>query len=340
MSDTALIERFLRYKSATQGRTDGTVVTYRHRLNLLVEFLGSRDKDLVSAESQDLIDFTGEHLHRTGVAPRSRRPAIAATRQFYAWLHKKGLARENKAMPVEYPRVGRTLPHVMPAHHAEALLMAPDLTTLRGCRDAAIFGVLIGTGVRVSGLVRLNQEDLVFDRDPESNQMLAYLRVTEKGGHDRLAPVPAECNLLLRIYLAHADLAKIDRTLPNGDRALFVSLMRRDIPAHEYFGESRRLRTGAVRHLLRTYGAQAKVPPEYLHPHAFRHLFGTELAEQGIDVHVRGALLGHRSIESTLLYDRLAIRRLNDASRKGNPFRRMRTPVTDLVKEFRAQGLV
>lgn len=338
--DDTLIDAFLSHKEISQGRSAGTVGKYRYRLSTLAVFLNARGKRLVSAEPDDLIEFAGLYLHQSGVAPRSRRPAIAAIRGFYRWLKQRRLIEEDPSTKVEYPKIGRKLPHVLPARYAERLFMQPDLGTLRGIRDAAIFGVLLGAGIRVSGLVALNQEDMVVDRDEENGTDIVSIRVSEKGGHDRLVPLPVESYLMIRAYLGHQDLERIDRTLPDGKTVLFVSTQNRTVSPADYYGAARRLRTGSIRRMILRYGTRAKVPREYLHPHSFRHLFGTELAEAGIDVHLRQALMGHTSIESTLLYDKLSIRRLNAAVIKANPLVRIKTPVSGLVDELRKRGVV
>ncbi len=338
-SDDELVSKFLSHKEVSQGRSIGTIGTYRHRLKALSAFLIDRGKRLVSAEPDDLAEFAGIYLHQRGVAPRSRRPAVAAVRGFYRWMEQRGLIDDDPSIRLEYPKIGRKLPHVLPIRYAESLFMQPDLETLRGLRDAAILGVLLGSGIRVSGLVALNQEDLTVDRDEESGREIISIRVSEKGGHDRLVPLPVESYLMVRAYLGHQDMQKIDRTLQDGKTVLFVSTQNRAVSPADYYGAARRLRTGSIRRMILHYGEQAKVPREYLHPHSFRHLFGTELAEGGIDVHVRKALMGHISIESTLLYDKLSIRRLNAAVIKANPLVRIKTPVSGLVDELRRRGV-
>jgi len=336
--NAALINEFLTHKEINQGRSVGTVDSYRHKLLKLVEYLDEQGKTLLQASADDLVEFTGLHLHQNGVAPRSRRPAVAAVRQFYQWMLKGGIIRENVAAGLEYPKIGRKLPYALPIQYAERLLMQPDMTTLRGCRDAAMLGVLLGTGLRVSGLVGLNQEDIVFDQDPEKGQ-IQFLRVTEKGGHERLVPLPLDSYLLIRCYLGHRSIDDIERTLPNGKTVLFVSEKNRLVFPADYFGEARRLTTSSVRRMILSYGLRAKIPVEYLHPHAMRHTYGTELAEAGVDIHVRQALMGHKAVESTLLYDRMSIRRLSNAADKANPLNRIKSPVTSIADEFRRRGI-
>ena len=294
-------------------------------------------KDLLSATFDDLAEFSGMHLHEAGITPRSRRPAVSAVRGFYRWAHKAGIVRKNIAERLEYPKISRKLPFAMSTQHAENILMQPDLSTLKGCRDAAILGILLGAGLRVGGLVALNQEDIYLEE--HGGEEIIFLRVLEKGGHDRVVPIPLESHLMVRAYLGHPDLAEIDRTLPDGKRVLFVTFGNRLVSPADYYGEKRRISRAAVRRMIAEYGKRAGVPREVLHPHALRHAYGTELAEAGVDIHVRQTLMGHANIASTLLYDRLSVRRMSDAVKSASPFKRIRNPFSELANEFRKRGL-
>ena len=46
--------------------------------------------------------------------------------------------------------------------------------------------------------------------------------------------------------------------------------------------------------------------PERFTPHSFRHAFGTHLYEQGVELPVIQTLLGHKSLNSTMIYVHLA----------------------------------
>lgn len=78
------------------------------------------------------------------------------------------------------------------------------------------------------------------------------------------------------------------------------------------------------------------MPNRVLHPHAFRHLFATELAEEDVDLLIRQALLGHADPASTSLYTQLAIRKLFDTVDRANPLGKIRTAVTDIANAMRA----
>jgi integrase/recombinase XerD len=258
---------------------------------------------------------------------------VAAIRGFYAWSKREGVINLDPATLLEYPRAGARVPIAVSLSTAESLLMAPDIETLKGVRDAAIIAFLIGSGMRIAGLCRLNQRHLVWTSDTDKRERLV-LRVVEKGNKERLIPMTTEAMLYIRAYLHHPDLAAIDRTLPDGDQVLFASLRNRTIPPHEYHGERRRIAEKSIDDMIKWYGRKLRLPEAELHAHAFRHLYGTELAESDIDLTKRMALMGHADANTSAIYDHTAMRKLSSIVDLANPLRKIRTPVTELARHI------
>lgn len=329
---TDLIEAFLTFKQISQGRAERTAQKYRNCLERLERFLADRGRQLLTATAEDLEAFSGLHLHKEKLTARARRPMVAAIRTFYAWAQKGGLVAQNTAAAVEYPKAGKRLPVPMQLHHSEQLLMQPDISTFTGIRDAAMLAVMIGCGLRISGLVGLNESDLLFSQVQDSEWLV--VRVREKGDKERLVPAPHEARLMVRAYLGHEQLEEIDRALPDGDRVLFVSVGNRMIPADKYFGAARRIAVRSVRDMMVRYGEKAGIPRKELHPHALRHLYGTELTESDTSLLVTQALMGHSDPNSTEIYTQVATRKLFDAVKKGNPLGKINTPVTALLRKL------
>lgn len=320
---------FLEWKRINKGRSARTVEVYGLALRRLGEFLAGAPWRETTPEQ--LVLFTGKWLFDRGLRdPLARKTHVSAVREFFKWAHMTGRIRGNTAEAVSQPKIGRRLPRVMTLAHAERLMWAPDFDTFEGVRDSAMMALLMGLGLRVSGLVGLNESNIT--RSETAGRTRMVLRTIEKGGKERQLPVPYHAEVLLRIYLEHPDLERIDRTLPCGDKVLFVSTMNRSVPPHEYHGENRRLRRKGVLRMLQTYARRAGVPVELAHPHAFRHMFGTELAEDDVPTNTAARLMGHTDPKSTAIYQDLAMRKLTKVVDASGPLSKMRTPVSELLR--------
>jgi site-specific recombinase XerD len=334
-TDDEAIEAWLTYMEAFRGRTARTIECYRAALIRLKEFM--EGKPLVQAEPDELEVFCGLWLHKKGVIARSRKPYISAVKGFYAWLQGKDQGvKGNAAKELMHPITGHPLPRTISLANAERLMWAPDMGTFIGIRDAAILSLLIGCGLRVSGLTHLNESDLQT-MELECTVRLT-IRVTEKGERERIMPVPREAEALLRVYLGHEELSRIDRSFKGKggrtDKVLFVTTKSPTLPAHEFIGEKRRLSRKGVRDLIQRHGIKAGIPASELHPHAMRHLFGTELLEEDTSMLAIQELMGHADPKSTAIYAQLAMRKKMKTVDRAAPMSKMKTPVSELLKRL------
>lgn len=333
-ADDQAIDDWLTYMEANRGRAMRTIEAYRAALMRLKEFMAG--KPLIEADADELEVFCGLWLHKKGVIARSRMPYISAVKGFYAWLKAKGNVKGNAAKELVHPITGVPLPRTITLANAEKLMWAPDMGTFVGIRDAAIMSLLIGCGLRVSGLTALNESNLQM-MEIECVPRLT-IRVTEKGNRERIMPVPREAEALLRVYLGHEDLAAIDRSFKGKDgrqdKVLFVTTKHPLLKEHEFIGESRRLSRAGVHALIQRHGIKAGIPEGELHPHAMRHLFGTELLENDTSMLAIQELMGHADPKSTAVYAQLAMRKKMATIDRAAPLSKMRTPVSELLKRL------
>lgn len=325
-----LIDAWLEWLQHNRGRSERTVEAYAMAMKKLREFLGN--KPLLEAEPAELEMFCGLWLHKKGIVARSRVPYISAVKGFYKWAKASRLVSD-----ITHPRTGRPLPNTMSLASAEKLMWGPDLDTFIGIRDAAMLALMMGCGLRVSGLVGINESHL--SNVQIENQMRMALKVTEKGKKQRILPVPKEAEMLLRVYLAHEEMAEIDRDLPGPDgrppdRVLFVSVRSTRLTPDLHRGEKRRLTRKSVNEMIKRYGKRLDIPAAELHPHAMRHLYGTELTEGNVATAAVQDLMGHDDIKSTSIYTHLAARRKFAAVDQHAPLAKMKTPVSELLKRL------
>lgn len=331
-----LIARWLEWLELNQGRSPRTAEKYGRYLRRLDKWLAEQDIELLAATEELLEDYTGITAHRAGLKPRSRQAMVSAIKGFYRWAERARLVSASPAARVPYPKAGSRLPRSMGLDVAETLLMAPGLDTFLGVRDTAIISLLL-CGIRVSGLVGMNESDLLWIQEDGREELV--LRVREKGDKERLVPTHRHAWALMRAYLGHETLEEVDRSIPSGDQVLFVSTSNRTVRPHEYNGEARRLSRHGVFEMIQTRGKRADLPADQLHPHALRHLFGTELAEEDTSTLAIQALMGHADPKTTSIYARLAMRTLHRIVREASPLAKIKTPVSDLVRALERRSV-
>lgn len=333
LSDREAIEGFAIYLAGALGRRPRTVEAYSMALAKLVEFLDG--EPLLGVQAAELEAFCGIWLHKRGIVARSRKPYISAVKGFYQWARERELIHSDPATSLRHPKTAKPLPEALSLANAERLMWAPDLNTLAGIRDASILALLIGCGLRVSGLVEMNEGDL---RNQEiAGKVRLVVRVTEKGEKERQLPVPKEAEMLLRIYLDHEGLRAFDRDIVAGgrpDKVLFVNMRNTSVAVDEYRGEAVRISRQAVWRMIQAYGEQAGIPEQERHPHAIRHLFGVELSEDEVDVVMRQEMLGHSDPKSTAIYDSMVIRRKTRTLDESGPLGKIKSPVSEVLKRL------
>jgi integrase/recombinase XerD len=330
-----LVDEWLEWLQHGRGRSPRTIEIYSLAMKRLQEFMPGRP--LLEYTSIELQAFCGLWLHNKGIVAKGRVPYISAVKGFYKWAVSAGHTKRHLASGIEQPKTGRKLPKLISLANAEKLMWGPDLDTFIGIRDAAMMALLMGCGLRVSGLVGLNESNLANVQ--VDNKPRLVLKVLEKGNKERLLPVPREAEMLVRIYLESQELRAIDRDIPTRegmpqDRVLFVSVRSTKLTADMHRGEARRLTRKSVHDMLQKYGRRLGIPSEQLHPHALRHLYGTELVEDDVHMESVQQLMGHANVKTTFLYIHLAARRKFSAVDQFAPLAKIKSPVSELMKRL------
>ncbi len=200
-------------------------------------------------------------------------------RAFYAQqLRLLAIADDPTAM-LASPKLGRSLPKALSESEVEALLAAPDIDAANGVRDRAMLELMYGTGLRVSELVGLPAAAV--------NLRQGVLRITGKGGKDRLAPMGEEAQHWLERYLREA------RPVLAGKRDVLPLFL---VPGGEALSRQR------FWALTKACAARAGIDPARVTPHGLRHSFATHLLNHGADLRALQMLLGHASLSTTQIY--------------------------------------
>ncbi|MCX7605065.1 MAG: site-specific tyrosine recombinase XerD, partial [Bryobacteraceae bacterium] len=251
----AAIDAFLACARVEKGLAAHTLSSYSFDLKDFLGFCRSRRLGWPPAPA-DLRAYL-DSLHAAELSPRTVARRLSALRQFFRFLLLEGRISEDPTALLTSPRLWRNLPKYLTSAQVEALLAAPEADTPRGLRDRAMLETLYATGLRVSELVTLRLSDVNLD--------LGFVRVTGKGGKQRLVPVGSKAQEALRDYLAAARAALLKgRASPH----LFVTSRGGAMTRQAFWI------------LLRNYGRKAGIFQK-LSPHVLRHSFATHLLEGG-----------------------------------------------------------
>lgn len=149
-----------------------------------------------------------------------------------------------------------------------------------GIRDAAMFAILFGTGMRRSELVALALEDY----RPSTGAISIR---GGKGDKSRIVYLPSAGQSILERWLEI-------RNLPIGALLMPISKSQKL--------QGRHLSEGAVLYLLQKRAKQAGIAS--FTPHDCRRTFISNLLEAGVDIVTVSQLAGHASVTTTAKYDR------------------------------------
>ena len=187
------IDRFLDAAWMERGLSKNTLTAYRTDLVGLARWIAARGRCIDEAQRSDILGFIAERVEG-GARPRSSARQLSSFRRFFRWAVRERGHGEDPTAQVSMPKIGRPLPKSLTEDEVEALLDAPDTTDALGFRDRAMLEVLYATGLRVTELVslRLGQVNL--------NQ--GVVRITGKGGRERLIPLGEESLDWLQQFIA------------------------------------------------------------------------------------------------------------------------------------------
>lgn len=326
---------WLSFLEHNRGLAAKTLVEYRRCVLRCGEWAAEQKLTLAQLTPEHVQRYAGEVLHGKGLSPDARRVVVSALRGYFRWLFDKRVLPSNITAQLPFPKRARRLPLPISPDECSKLMAEIDLKSFQGVRDLAMVSVLIGCGPRVSGVCNLDEQDLVFTMNAAGLEELT-IRFTEKGQHERYVPAPEEARLMLRAYLGHPELEAIDRRTDKGGQVLFVNLVNSHVPAHERRGEARRITEWSVYQMIQKHGTVAGIHKSKLHPHAFRHLYGQEMAEADTSVLVMQQLMGHRDSGSSEIYTHIAYRKIREAAMKANPMKRVKHPAAGLAAVLRS----
>jgi len=235
---------------------------------------------LKSMQVEDFVRRTGQRLSR-----ESLQHVIAHLRSFFRYLTVRGDVPGGLDGQIDTPRVYRAerLPRSLPWETVTHLLDSVDRSTPLGRRDYAMFMLIATYGLRASEITRLKLDDI----DWRGRRLYVYQLKT---------------------------VAPLELPLTDEIATILITYLRRGRPAVSYrevFVRHRAptgvLKPTAVTEAFQSWSRKSGLGISFQGPHCLRHSYAVQLLRRGVSLKAIGDVLGHRTMESTSVYLRLAV---------------------------------
>jgi site-specific recombinase XerD len=264
-----------------------TQASYRDTLVLLLPFAADLahltvDKLLTDHLASATIRLFLQHLEeqrKCCVATRNQRlAAIHALARFIASKSPEHISWTTDVCSVQFKKTSKPSMCYLEKSEMDALLNAPDRSSMQGCRDYAVLLFLYNTGARANEVAQLKIGDVALGQ-------FSSVKIIGKGNKTRHCPLWPVTTGVLESLIG---------TRQSSER---VFLNQRKEPITR-FGINSLVKRYAARAALKCVSIGAK----QVSPHSVRHTCAVHLLRAGVDINTIRAWLGHVSLDTTHVY--------------------------------------
>ena len=297
MTDTALlapwVRRFLlEHLVAERNLARNTQRSYRDTLRLLLPFAAARVRKKIDRLSVE--DLSADCIRAFLLDVEEKRGCSAATRNqrlsaIHSLAHFIGMRSPEHVQwcgeirAILFKKTPQPLVTYLEKDEMDALLDAPDQTTLLGRRDHALLLFLYNTGARADEVAHVCITDLDLATAPERD--LSSVLIHGKGNKRRRCPLWT--------------------TTVN---TLFYLVGQREATENVFLNRvAQPLTRFGIHAMVERYAAQValhlpSLTKKRVSPHVIRHTTATHLLRSGVDINTIRSWLGHVSITTTNVY--------------------------------------
>ncbi|SEN00770.1 Site-specific recombinase XerD [Mesobacillus persicus] len=278
------VTEYVTYLSKVVGLTDSTQISHKNFLKRFFYYLSPNQRFDSSMLTVDSVQnyFANELKH---LKPSSKKRVIGILRSYIRYLRFKGFEIDSGlfALPLHTPVWKLSnVPNTFEKEDINIILSSYDLTSLVGIRDYAIALCFTELGLRTSEVASLTLDDFNW----HEGKLLVKKTKTHK---ERELPLPKKIGEAIVIYL------QISRP-KTSSRTLFVRFSHQ---CGEPMGREQ------IRGTIRRAYARAGISLSITGTHILRHSKARFLYEEGSSLKIIADILGHESIDTTVIYTKV-----------------------------------
>jgi len=295
---TAAMERYLDARIGRGELTPESAKKVRNAVKQLVKAVG--DKPIRKLGKADAEQWLAVVAHKQ---VSTRRLNWSCLRVFCEWCVDEELLVRNPFRQVKPPKPQRRPPRDLPREAVGKLLVAAERAD--GLRGKVIVLLMVQQGLRCGGVAGLRVEDV--------DLAARWMRVVEKGGHERSLWITDECHEALVAYLSEHPVYEpgplVRAWKHPGQRCAGLG-------PHLNVATERGLDAGTISKWVTGWMYDAGIKRharDGVTPHALRHTCATNMLDAGADIMDVRAALGHSSVSTTMIYTAVRPQRLPGA---------------------------
>lgn len=282
-----LRERLPRERHASPNTCDAYAYAFQLLLAFAAKRLGTQPCGLM-LEQLDVplvLAFLDELETLRGNSARTRNARLAAIRSFARFVEYRVpscLQQIHSVLAIPSKKTDERLVDFLTREEMQAVLDAPDPATRDGVRDRAMLHLAFAAGLRVSELVGLRLDEVVFQPQPA-------IHVRGKGRRERVLPLWKTTALVLRAWLAQRRAATCLELFLNAR----AGPLTRD--GFEYI---------LAKHVATATVQRPSLQQKRVSPHVLRHTCAMHTLQATHDIRKVALWLGHASVQTTEIYVR------------------------------------
>jgi len=270
------IELFIAGKRL-EGLSERTIKGYAIELRVFSRYICKPATDVTT---NDIRNYLGQFkAHKIS----SISGKLSVLKSFFGWLANEEIIPKDPTKKIKAPKKEKRLPKALSVGELE--LLRENCKTLR---ERALLEVFYATGCRLSELAGMNRNGINWQR-------MSY-RVLGKGNKEREVFFSEKAFYHLRKYLM---------TRTDNEDALFVTERK----------PYRRMSNRAIQREISIIAKRSGINKR-IHPHVLRHTFATDLLNNGAELALVQALMGHEDPSTTLVYTNITDERKRQAHRQ------------------------
>lgn len=292
------------------GKAKTTINNTFRYVSEFLEIVGANNLDDIKTLKRTDIDYYIGKLYSNGNSDSSRQTKLSYVKTFFNYLEFNGLTTNIiKGFKISVAKRELACPEIVDAKKILSV-------AINSPEDFAIYYTLFTSGIRVSELINMKVSDI----------MDSGVMIFGKGKKERFVPLQQKSIDILWRYIEMTRNRICIMDFEKFSQNKFCSMYKsyesykeemEDVVRNNYVFVTRsggKMSETGINRRLKSLAKKAGIDEKIVSPHKIRHVYATNLLEQGVDMDVISEILGHSNVAIThSVYAKTSKRRMKDA---------------------------